>query len=522
MLFNSFEYILFLPCVVALYYILPQKIRWALLLVASYYFYMSWNANLIVLIATTTLTAYVAALQIQKVSSNAGNTIIASGETEGAEKSENEEILNEKANAVKTKKRWLILTCAVSLGLLFYFKYFNFFSQSTTQFLRSISLPVDDFTVNVMLPVGISFYTFQTLSYVVDVYKGKMKAEKHLGIFALYVSFFPQLVAGPIERAENLLPQFHKKHNLTADNASWGLRMICFGLFKKMFVADFVAPFSNAVFNNAHDYTPMSMAVATLFFAVQIYCDFSGYSDIALGSAKILGFDLMVNFNTPYFSKTIREFWQRWHISLSSFLRDYVYIPLGGSKKGKRRTVINLLLTFLISGLWHGAAWTFVLWGAMHGIGQAVGNFTNSARKNVKLKLKIKDDCKIYALFQMFFVFAFVCASWVLFRANSLQDAVYIISQLPKAVAFPVQNFNQTMLHLGVGTYEKLHILFGFVVLFAFDFIRYKHKGDPFVLLAKQKAPVRFGVSYTLAMCSAYAFLTVPVGVVAEFIYFQF
>ncbi len=492
MLFNSFEYIIFLPVVIVLYYILPQKMRTALLLFSSYYFYMSWNADLIVLIATTTITAYVAALQIQKSTSK------------------------------KTKKIWLIITCTVSLGLLFYFKYFNFFSASVTQLLRSVSLPVDDFTVNVMLPVGISFYTFQTLSYVIDVYTGKMAAEKHLGVFALYVSFFPQLVAGPIERAINLLPQFHVKHNLSAGNFSYGLRMICFGLFKKMFIADFIAPFSNTVFNNVHGHTPMSMAVAVLFFAVQIYCDFSGYSDIAIGSAKILGFDLMLNFNTPYFSKSIREFWQRWHISLSSFLRDYVYIPLGGSKKGKRRTTINLLLTFLISGLWHGAAWTFVLWGAMHGIGQAVGNLSYNARQRLKQRIKLNESAKIYGLFQMMFVFVFVCASWVLFRANTVQDAVYILTRLPGVFISPAANFNATIAALGIQQGDMVQVIISFGGLIAYDFTRFVKKQDPFILLSKQKAVVRHSVSYAMALAVIYSFLTVPVGVVAEFIYFQF
>ncbi len=492
MLFNSLQYIVFLPLVILCYFALPHKFRWVLLLCASYYFYMSWNADLIILIATTTLTAYIAALKINS------------------------------ANTAKQKKFWLVLTCTISLGLLFFFKYFNFFSHSITQFLRSISLPVSDFTLNVMLPVGISFYTFQTLSYVIDVYTGKLKPEKHLGIFALYVSFFPQLVAGPIERATNLLPQFKQVHKLNADNAAWGLRMICYGLFKKMFVADFIAPYANTVFNDAQNHTPMSMAVATLFFAVQIYCDFSGYSDIARGSARILGFKLMVNFNTPYFSKTLREFWQRWHISLSSFLRDYVYIPLGGNRKTKKRAMINLVLTFLISGLWHGAAWTFVLWGGVHGLGQIVGNLTLKQRQKLRERLKIKENSRIYGVFQTLFVFAFVCVGWVLFRANTLQDALYIILRLPLVVVNPVQNFMVSMSTLGITTEAFLHILIAFAVLIIFDAVLYTKKQDVFELLAKQKAPVRYAVSYLLAICAVYSFLTVPVGVVAEFIYFQF
>ncbi len=492
MLFNSIQYIIFLPCIVALYFLVPHKVRWFLLLVASYYFYMSWNANLIVLISSTTFVAYISALQIQK------------------------------AKTQKRKKIWLILTCVFSLTVLFFFKYFNFFSLSVTSLLRSISLPVDDFTLNVMLPVGISFYTFQTLSYVIDVYKGVLKPERHIGIFALYVSFFPQLVAGPIERAVNLLPQFHVKHSANVKHFAWGLRMICLGLTKKMFIADFVAKYANVVFNDVYNYSPMTIALAGLFFAVQIYCDFSGYSDIARGSAKILGFDLMLNFNTPYFSKSIREFWSRWHISLSSFLRDYVYIPLGGSRKGARRTVINLLITFLLSGLWHGAAWTFVLWGLMHGTGQAIGNLTKTARNKIKLKLKINENGKIYSLFQMLFVFAFVCVGWLLFRANSISEAIYSISALTQIVINPVSNFIVALQTLQLGTWQLLHIAIGFTVLFAYDFVTYKFKCDAFELLAKQKGIVRHTVSYVPAILAIYAFLTLPSGAVAEFIYFQF
>ncbi len=492
MLFNSIQYVIFLPCIIALYFLLPQKVRWLMLLIASYYFYMSWNANLIVLISSTTLVAYISALQIYKTKSE------------------------------KQKKIWLIIACVFSLTVLFFFKYFNFFSLSATTFLRSISLPIDDFTLNVMLPVGISFYTFQTLSYVVDVYKGLLKPERHLGIFALYVSFFPQLVAGPIERAINLLPQFHEKHSISAANFTWGLRMICLGLTKKMFVADFVAQYANMVFNDVYNYSPMAIAIACLFFAVQIYCDFSGYSDIARGSAKILGFNLMINFNTPYFSKSIREFWSRWHISLSSFLKDYVYIPLGGSRKGKRRTIINLIITFLLSGLWHGAAWTFVLWGLLHGIGQAVGNLTQPARQKIKTKLNVNQSSKIYAGFQILFVFTFVCVSWVLFRANTLSQAFYILTQLPKIVISPISNFIGATIVMQLGAWELLHIAIGFAVLFAYDFVNYKFKCEPFELLTKQKSVVRHIVSYIPAVLAVYSFLTIPSGVVAEFIYFQF
>ncbi len=489
MLFNSWQYIVFFPIVILLYYLLPHKFRWGLLLCASYYFYMSWNVNLIVLILTTTIVSYIAAVQI------------------------------ERTNNKKIKKIWLLSVFVISLGFLGFFKYFNFFSQSIIDVLRFISLPIDDFTLTIMLPVGISFYTFQTLSYVIDVYKVEMKAEKHLGIFALYVSFFPQLVAGPIERAKNLLPQFHEKHTLTAENCSWGLRMIVFGLVKKIFIADFFAKYANLVFNDLYNHTPMTIFIASLFFSVQIYCDFSGYCDVARGSAKILGFNLMLNFNTPYFAKSIKEFWARWHISLSTFFKDYVYIPLGGNRKGKKRKAINLLITFLISGLWHGAAWTFVLWGFFHGAMQIIEEFCKNVFDKIKNKPKI--PTALASVIKTAIVFIIVCVSWTIFRANSINDSIYILLQLPKIIIYPIQNIIATFITFDLGLYEITRILIALIILFVYDYLLHKGK-DPFILLSKQKAYIRYSVSYILALLCIVEFLTTQTGVVSEFIYFQF
>ncbi len=491
MLFNSWQYIVFLPIVFLGYYILPHKIRWVLLLLASYYFYMSWNADLVVLISTTTLSAYISAIQI--------------------EKSSNEKI----------KKVWLFINGFISLGILFFFKYFNFFSDAVSDFFKVFGLPIDDFTLNVMLPVGISFYTFQTLSYVIDVYKNEMKAERHLGIFALYVSFFPQLVAGPIERAKNLLPQFHQKHSPTPENCTWGLRMIVFGLVKKMFIADYFASFANLVFNDLYSHTPMTIFIGSMFFAIQIYCDFSGYSDIARGSAKMLGFDLMLNFNTPYLSKSIKEFWSRWHISLSTFFKDYVYIPLGGNRKGKVRKSINLIITFLISGLWHGASFTFILWGLFHGVLQVIEDFTYNFRKSLKEKLKINEKNVIVSFLQTFFVFSLVCVGWTMFRANNIYDAVYILTQIPKLIVRPFANIYASAVVLELGFIEYARIIFSLVILFSYDTLQYKNK-EPFTLLSKQKPILRYSISYILSIICILLFLTAPSGVVAEFIYFQF
>ena len=333
MLFNSLSYAIFLPLVFIIYWLLPNKYRWILLLIASYYFYMSWNAKYVFLIFITTFTSYLCA------------------------------ILTEKNR--EHKKLILTITLIVCLGILFVFKYFNFFFESINYLLGN---KLHSISLNLLLPVGISFYTFQTLSYCIDVYRGDIKAEKHFGYYATFVSFFPQLVAGPIERPDNLLPQLRKEKEFDYNKAVYGLKLMTVGFFKKIVVADNLAYYVDMVYNDLSYYQGFALVLAAFFFTIQIYCDFSGYSDIAKGSAKLLNIDLMDNFKTPYFSTTIKEFWSRWHISLSSWFKDYVYIPLGGNRCSKLRHYFNLLATFLVSGLWHGANITFVIWGGIHGL----------------------------------------------------------------------------------------------------------------------------------------------------------
>lgn len=344
MLFNSFAFAIFLPIVFCLYWALPHKYRWSLLLVASYYFYMSWNPKYVFLIFFTTAVSFFAA------------------------------ILLEKATDKKKKKFILYISAILCLGVLVYFKYFNFVSQSIVDILRAVSINLNPITVDVLLPVGISFYTFQTLSYVIDVYKGEIKAEKHFGYYATFISFFPQLVAGPIERTKSLLPQIKKLHEFNYDQATYGLKLMTWGFFKKLVIADVLSKFVQIVYESPHDFKGFSLVLASFFFTIQIYCDFSGYSDIAIGTAKLLGINLMTNFKNPYMSASIKEFWSRWHISLSTWFRDYVYIPLGGNRVDRFRHSANLLITFLISGLWHGANWTFVAWG---GYSWLSSNFRN-------------------------------------------------------------------------------------------------------------------------------------------------
>ncbi len=389
-----------MPLVALLYFIIAPRFRWILLLAASYYFYMSWRAEYALLILFCTAINFFAAILIDK---------------------EKDKL-----------KRKIILTVdlVLSFGVLFVYKYLGFVTENINSaldlFNSSINLP----TFDILLPVGISFFTFQTLSYTIDVYKGTTKVERHFGIFALFVSFFPQLVAGPIERSDNLLPQFAEQKRFDIARAILGLRVILWGLFKKIVIADRLALLVNEVYNNTGEHSGAAFIAATVAFALQIYGDFSGYSDIAVGSAKIMGFNLMQNFNRPYLSKTTGEFWRRWHISLSSWFRDYVYIPLGGSRCSKARYILNNMTTFALSGLWHGAEWTFVIWGLINGVYTSISTCTKDLRKKVNERV-FGDKCVVlHKILQVAVTFMLICFSWIFFRANSLSDAIYIISHI--------------------------------------------------------------------------------------------
>ena len=350
MLFNSLAFLVFFPVVVGVYFALPGRRRWTWLLAASYFFYGWWEPAYLALIAGSTLVDYVAGRQMGRRATRAA------------------------------RRPWLVLSLVSNLGLLFAFKYLGFFGRSAEAVLAWLHAPASLPTLDVLLPVGISFYTFQTLAYSIDVYRGRQEAESHLGYFALYVSFFPQLVAGPIERAQRLLPQLRQPHPFDYDRVADGLLLMTWGLFKKVVIADRVGVFVDAVYGSPDAHAGWPVIVATYLFAFQIYCDFSGYSDMAIGAARVLGIDLMENFRRPYFAKSVGEFWRRWHISLSTWFRDYLYLPLGGNRVSKARWLVNLMIVFVVSGLWHGAAWTFMVWGALHGTYLVVGILTQDLR----------------------------------------------------------------------------------------------------------------------------------------------
>ena len=466
MLFNSFEFLFFFPVSIIAYFLTPFKYRWVWLLFASYFFYGWWKVEYIVLIALSTVIDYFAAIGISQ--------------------------------SISKRKKQLFLVCSLflNLGLLFFFKYFNFFSLNVKSFSELLGYEINAPVFDLLLPVGISFYTFQTISYTIDVYKGVTKAERHLGIFAVYVSFWPQLVAGPIERSNKLLPQFRVKHEFNYDRFRSGMIRIAWGYFKKLVIADRMAILVNEVYTDMPDAGGGMYILATVFFAFQIYCDFSGYSDIAIGSARIMGYELMENFNKPYFATTIQDFWSRWHISLSSWFKDYVYIPLGGNRVVKWRWYYNLFITFLISGFWHGANWTFIIWGAYHG---------------VLLIIPLIFKIKIKGWYTVLPVFLLVCFGWLFFRANNTEHAFTILKHI---FSSPL-----TMNWVSFDALFYAHFLMGICFITMLIFIEYMLGANQVEeLVLKQRIISRWTI---------YIFLTLIIlwcGIFSSntFIYFQF
>ncbi len=391
MLFNSIEFLLFLPIVFAIYWLVNKRslqLQNFLLLIASYYFYAFWDWRFLFLLLFSTGLDYFTGIKMHE------------------------------AKDQKSKQFWFWLSISINLGFLGVFKYYNFFAESFAELLLSIGLQPNFWSLQLILPVGISFYTFHGLSYVIDIYKGKITPEKNIISYALFVSYFPLLVAGPIERATHLLPQIKRQRQFNYSLAIQGVKQIIWGLFKKVVIADNCAFFVNQLFENSQGYSGPELWMGMVFFAFQIYGDFSGYSDIALGTSKLFGIELLRNFNFPYFAKDIADFWRRWHISLSTWFRDYLYIPLGGSKGSKLMRIRNTFIIFLVSGFWHGANWTFIFWGAIHAFLFLPLLLTNKNRSNLG-----KSNYQMSDLPKILFTFLFVCLAWVFFRADSLSEA---------------------------------------------------------------------------------------------------
>lgn len=481
MLFNSVPFIGFMTIVFIVYWILPHKYRWFMLLLSNYIFYICWDVRGIWIIGFLTITSYATAVMIEK----SGNRF--------------------------WRKVFLVSTVVVDVGILFFFKYFNFLYNNILSFLKIFSVSVQPVTWNFLLPLGISFYTFQTISYVADVYAGKIGAEHHLGRYAVYVSFFPTVGSGPIERAADLLPQIKEKHVFSYEKATYGLKLLTWGVFKKSIIADMLAEYVNKVFENPGNYQGFALAIVGIFFSIQIYCDFSGYSDMAVGIAKLLGFDLTNNFSSPYFSASVKEFWRRWHISLSTWFRDYLYIPLGGNRVGKIRKQINLLVTFLISGLWHGANWTFVVWGGMHGIAQIV--------ENAVLRKQKRDYTRWHKLCRVLIVFTFCTFAWIFFRARNVSDAFYILIHVFDGITEPLVYLRQGFRDIGIGKRNFALYLALILILFVFDWKN--QKTDVIKKISQFPAIIRWSVyiGFIELIVLCYSFLAVDAG---SFIYFQF
>ncbi len=397
MLFNSLHFVFFFILTTAVYFLLPHRFRWAFLLLISCYFYAVFVPVYLLILAFTIVVDYYAGRLIEDHPAH--------------------------------RKTLLTVSIIVNVGFLAFFKYFNFLNDNLTALLDigGANNPIPALTI--LLPVGLSFHTFQAMSYTIEVYRGHQKAERHFGIYALYVMFYPQLVAGPIERPQNMLHQFYRKVEFNYDRVVSGLRLMLWGLFKKVVIADRLSIYVDAVYNNAEHHSGLTCIVATIFFAFQIYCDFSGYSSIAIGSAKVLGIDLMENFRRPYLATSIKDFWSRWHISLSSWFRDYLYIPLGGSRVKVPRHILNLLIVFMVSGLWHGASWTFVIWGALHGLYQTVElllhKYVFKKKEETEAPRPVWGRLPSYLL-----TFSLACIAWVFFRANNVGDAFTIINNI--------------------------------------------------------------------------------------------
>lgn len=399
MIFNSIEFVFFFIIVTSVYFILPQKFRWFLLLAASCYFYMAFVPIYILILGFTIVIDYFAGILIE----------------------------NEQG---KRRKFFLIVSLIANIGVLAVFKYYNFLNDNLSALLGSLKVENPVPFLKILLPIGLSFHTFQAMSYTIEVYRGNQKAERHFGIYSLYVMFYPQLVAGPIERPQNLLHQFRQKFDFDYVRVTSGCKLMLWGFFKKLVIADRLEIYVNAVYNNPSQHSGTTLILATFFFAFQIYCDFSGYSDIAIGTARVMGFDLMTNFRRPYFSTSIAEFWKRWHISLSTWFKDYLYLSLGGNRVSIPRWYFNLFIVFLISGLWHGANWTYIIWGSLNGFYLVFAIMSKPIRDKINFITGANRFLVAKHCFQILITFGLSSFAWIFFRANSVSDSFLIVKKI--------------------------------------------------------------------------------------------
>lgn len=481
MLFHSITFAVFLTAAFILYHILPARYRWIFLLAASYVFYMNLHAAYGLLLFSTTVLTYFLALGLEKAADRRG------------------------------KRRCLLGGILPLVGVLLAFKLGAPVISRLNALIDAGRLSMQPLTLKILLPAGVSFYFFQSMGYLIDVYRGKTSAERHFGYYALFVSFFPQLLAGPIGRADSLLPQLKEERHFDYKNVTYGLKLMAWGYFKKLVIADTFASVVDKVYNNPYSYVGLVFIITTVMFAIEIYCDFSGYSDIAIGCARLFGVELTTNFRNPYFSFSIRDFWSRWHISLSTWFRDYVYIPLGGSRAGRFRHCLNLLLTFLVSGFWHGSSLTYLLWGGIHGVLQIAETFLYPKTKGGAPAIRKKH------WWQLPLTFLLLCLTWIFFRANTIQDAFWILSRLFWDIGRPINYLKTAVICLDMSYLSMFGMALSAAVLFVWDLLSLKQ--DVIELVSRQKCLVRWAL-YVLLL-AAIALFSYK-GIATEFIYFQF
>ncbi len=505
MLFNSYEFLLFFPVVCLIYYIVPKKYQYIWLLISSYYFYMNWNAKYALLLLFSTVVTWVCGLVLGNIQKK-----------ETALDVTPELVCKYK----KSKKMAVAVNFILTLGVLFTFKYFNFTVDSLNVLFSKLQINTMTPRFDLVLPVGISFYTFQALSYSVDVYRGEVEVEKNFLKYALFVSFFPQLVAGPIERSKNLLKQVNETHSFSYSRMRDGLLLMMWGYFLKIVIADRAAIFVDTAYTDIETFGGVYLIVASVLFAIQIYCDFSGYSIIALGAAKVMGFELMENFKYPYLTTSVAAFWRNWHISLTSWFRDYLYIPLGGSKKGRWQKYKNILIVFLTSGLWHGASWHYIVWGGVNGIYQIVGDLMKPVKDKLCNVFRINKQSIGHKICCMLGTFILVDISWVFFRASGISHAVQIFKSMLTVHNLEVF-FNEGLYTAGLSDKSFWLLIVAIIVLICSDVAKYRGVKICEIII-KQNVWMRW-IIYTISVMFILIFgIWGPAFDSGNFIYFQF
>jgi alginate O-acetyltransferase complex protein AlgI len=489
MLFNSLHFLIFFIIITSLYFSLPYRHRWFLLLAGSCYFYMAFIPIYITILGFTIVIDYFAGILIERATG-------------------------------RKRRLYLLASLCANIGVLAVFKYYNFLNENLTLLLSGFSLAKNPIPyLSILLPIGLSFHTFQAMSYTIEVYRGHQKAERNFGIYALYVMFFPQLVAGPIERPQNLLHQFREKHDFDYDRVTGGLKLMAWGLFKKAVIADRLAIIVDNVYNKPSENQGLSLIIATVFFAYQIFCDFSGYSDMAIGAAQVMGFKLTNNFNRPYSSKNMSEFWSRWHISLSTWFRDYLYIPLGGNRVSSSRWYFNLFFVFLVCGLWHGPNWTFIIWGALHGFYLVFALITKTFRKNISATIGLDKLPQLQNALQRIITFCLATFAWVFFRAKTVSEALSVVKYSAQGLLLQIDSIlHHLPLHLNFGV-SKSSFLFAVIAIISLESVHLIQESHNIGEWFRAKPIV---VRWSIYYATFFIILVFGVFDKRQFIYFQF